>query len=73
MGCLVVVHWAAAGLPLISTNPENSVASLIRALMPDGPRATQHAICCDAIFRAVDHLRHGSREHPLALFRARPQ
>lgn len=43
----------------------NSVASLIRALMPDGPHAAQHAMCCDVTLWAVDRLRHGTREHPL--------
>lgn len=71
--CLVVTQWVAASLPLVRIVPANSVASLIHALLTLGPRAMQHAVYCDLSPWAIDRLRHGRREHPFALLRARPR
>lgn len=68
--CLVAVHWAATALLLVLTNPGNSVATLIRALLPPGRRAVQHALFCDVCLWATNKIRHGSLEHPLALLSA---
>lgn len=44
----------------------------VSALVHDGPRATKHdPVVCDVTLWAVGRLRRGSRERPLAVFRAR--
>lgn len=69
--CPVFLHWAAASLPPAPLDPDSSVASLIREMSLPETRAMQHAVFCDAALWAMDRLRHGSCEHPLALMRAR--
>lgn len=67
----MIVHWASSALPMAVIYRENPVEFLIRALLPDGYRATQHALLCDVALRAIDRRRHGNQEHPMALFGAR--
>lgn len=55
---------------MVLLNPTNSVAALMGALLPPGPRSMRQAIYCDICLWTADKLRHRSREHPMPLMSA---
>lgn len=56
---------------LLLTKLGISVASLIRSMLPEGHRATQHVVPCDVVLWSVDRRRLGITKYALALLSAR--